>query len=138
MKYKGSISQSYLERDKRIIPDLVRRAKYVVGYPTNLIKIFEVAATLPVKAHYISDDSAIVYVRKRMQGQRHHFVNRYKEQLYESLFTEVRDMQQDGKYASMSLNDTVVIALTRPAPCVGLAPTGIRKIYTQLMTEKRK
>ena len=129
MKHKGSISQAYLERDRRIIPDLVRQAKRIAEYPTNLEKIFKIAATLPVKMYYIADDSAIDYVRRRQCGRHRHFNNPYKQQLYNALYEEVKTLLQHSKYQNLSLRDTVIIALSHPAPCIGLAPTGIRKIY---------
>ena len=138
MKHKGSISQTYLKRDRDTIPEIVRRAKHVVDYPTNLGKIFNVAANLPVNAYYIADDSAIDYVRDRRSGRHRRFSNPYKQRLYESLYEEVEKMVMQTKYREMSMKDVVIIALTHPAPCVGLAPTGIRKIYTRLRYKKQK
>ena len=137
MKHKGSISQSYIERDKLVIPDLVRQAKHIVDYPTSLDKIFRVAATIPVKAFYIADDSAIDYVRRRQNGICRSFANPYKEQLYESFYQEVCRLRQNIRYKNTSLKDLVIIALTHPAPCIGLAPTGIRKIYTRLKAKNK-
>lgn len=138
MKHKGSISQVYIERDRRIIPDLIRRAKYIVSYPTNRKKIFQAAASLPVKNHYISDESAIDYVRSRMRGKHYHFANSHKEQLYNSLYDEVIKMMQDARYKETKLNDIILIALTHPAPCVGLTPMGMYKIYIRLNAKKRQ
>ena len=138
MKHKGSISQAYLERDRRIIPDLVRQAKNIVSYPTDLNTIFKVAATLPVRMFYIADDPAIDYVRCRRDGRQKQFSNPYKQQLYDALYNEVEKMLEQSKYREMSLRDVVIIAMTNTAPCIGLAPTGIRKIYTRLKATRRK
>lgn len=137
MKHKGSISQTYLERDRLIIPDLVRQAKHIVEYPTSLDKIFQVAATLPVNMFYIADDSAIDYVRIRQRGKDRRFKNSYKQQLYNSFYEEFDKLMQHTKYKNLCLKDLVIIALTHPAPCVGLAPNGIRKIYTRLRSKRK-
>lgn len=138
MKHKGSISQNYLERDRRIIPDLVRQAKGIVSYPTDQAAIFKVAATLPVKMFYIADDSAIEYVRGCRKGRRKSFKNPYKQQLYDSLYHEVEKMLEFSRYREMRLRDVVIIAMNNTAPCIGLAPSGIRKIYIRLKSAKRK
>lgn len=131
MKHKGSISQTYLRRDREVLPELYRRAKRVAEYPTSNDSLFRIMADLPVDRYYIADDAAYEYVRKRhLHGFRKKYRTPQKQRLLESLYEEVTRMMGEERYRGLSLKTATVIALMRPAPCVGLSPAGIDKIFS--------
>lgn len=123
MKHKESVSQTYIERDRIVLPDLIRRAKHIATYPTTMKKLYHIAAELPTDKFYISDDAAYDYIRKRLF---HHitptFISPFKQRLFEALYEEVTKMLQYEKYQQMGWKSTTILALGRPAPCVGLTP----------------
>ena len=128
MKYKGHISQTYIRRDNYILPELYKRAKNEAEYPTSLNKIFRIMADLPTDRYYISDDAALIYVRKRyLHGEITQFRTPERQRLYESLYAEVMKMMEEERYKRAGIAETTICALMRPAPCVGLSPEGIRK-----------
>ena len=133
MKHKGAISQIYKTRDEVVVPELYSRAKSEASYPTTTRRLFEIAANLPVDRYYISDYAALEYVRnrvyRRQSKQITHHINPYKHRLFEDLYDTVMKMMREEKYAAMGLTDTVICALLRPAPCVGLTPATIWHMY---------
>ena len=138
MKHNGSISQTYRKRDRMAVLEVYRRAKAVAQYPTTTKKLFEIAANLPVSQFYISDDSALLYVRNRMfRDIKPSFMSPYKQKLFEALYDLVSTMMQDEKYASQGLASTTIIALSRPAPCIGLTPTVIFQKYLKAQQQKK-
>ncbi|MBR0166144.1 MAG: hypothetical protein IJQ13_04620 [Prevotella sp.] len=139
MKHKGSISHTYKRRDAVVIPFLFRKAKMVAEYPTNTHKLFKIAADLPVDRFYISDDAALRYIRKRYyKGKHDKFRSKYKERLFEALYDLVCDMMNDDRYKSKGLATTTMLALLRPAPCVGLTPNEIYLRHLNLRGCNRK
>ena len=139
MKHRGSISQTYLRRDNKAVPDLYRRAKALAEYPTTTMNIFEIAASLPVDTFYIADDAALSYVRSRIYTNvKRTFRNRYKQKLFDALYDEVMKMLEESRYQEMGLAATVIIALSRPAPCVGLTPGALYLTYRRWCIAKRK
>lgn len=123
MKHKGSISHAYKRRDTVVIPFLFRKAKQIAEYPTNIHKLFKIAADLPVDRFYISDDAAVRYVYKRYNKKKHKIHrSEYKERLFEALYNLVCSMMAEDKYRKLGLTTTTILALSRPAPCVGLSP----------------
>lgn len=122
MKHKKSVSVAYIERDSRMIPELVRRAKRIAPYPTSMKNIYHIAAELPTDKFYIGDDAACDYIRKRIQNITPKFLSPYKQKLFEALYEEVTYMMKSEKYQKMGLKSTTLLALARPAPCVGLTP----------------
>lgn len=138
MKRKGHISQTYLRRDNVVLPELYMRAKRFVSYPTSINKIFQLMAELPTDRYYISDDAAMSYIRKRMfHGEEPKFNTKERQRLYESFYNEVSTMMEQEKYKRLGLVETTVIALMRPAPCVGLSPSGIWRKYYQKQRRKQ-
>lgn len=138
MKHCGSISQTYRKRDRMAVLDVYRRAKALAEYPTTTKKLFEIAARLPVSQFYISDDSALLYVRNRMfRGIRPSLMNPYKQKLFEALYDLVCSMMKEEKYSSQGLASTTIIALSRPAPCIGLTPTVIYQKYLKALQHKK-
>lgn len=138
MKRKGHISQTYVKRDYEVLPELFRRAKRQATYPTSTDKIFRIMATLPTDRYYICDDAALLYVRQRMlQGKEPTFRTKEKQRLYDALYQEVTAMMKEEKYASMGIAGTVICALMRPAPCVGLSPEGIGVVFHRKLRKRR-
>ncbi len=136
MKHKGSVSQTYLARDKKVLPELICQAKHLATYPISTMKLYHIAANLPTDKFYIADDAAYFYILKRVLNNINvTFKNSYKQRLYEAFYQEVTKMMKESKYATMSLKDISLLALDRPAPCVGLAPWGIWKA---LLRQRKK
>jgi len=132
MKHKNSISQTYIKRDKEAIPKLFRRAKEIAEYPTTTKRLFEIVADLPTQQFYVADDAAMSYIRKRvMHGEHKKFRNPYKQRLFDALYEEVISMLKEEKYKAMGLKNTVICALSRPAPCIGLTPFVIFRLYVR-------
>lgn len=139
MKHKGSVSHTYRRRDAVVIPFLFRKAKAIADYPTNTHKLFKIASELPVDRYYISDDAALRYIRNRYyKGKQAKFRSRYKEQIFESLYDLVSDMMKEEKYKTAGLATTTIMALSRPAPCVGLTPNEIYLRHLNLRGYNRK
>lgn len=123
MKHKKSVSQTYIERDRKVLPDLMRKAKHLATYPTTMSKLCRIAAELPTDRFYISDDAAFAYVRKRFyHGIEPKFISPFKQRLFEALYEEVLEMMSHEKYRKMGLKSTIILALEHKAPCVGLTP----------------
>lgn len=136
MKHKGSVSQTYMDRDKKVLPELICQAKHLATYPISTMKLYHIAAELPTDKFYIADDAAYFYILKRVLNNVNvTFKNSYKQKLYDALYTEVTKMMKESKYAGMSLKNITILALCRPAPCVGLAPWGIWKA---LLRQRKK
>lgn len=139
MKKKGDISHDYIYRDRVVLPDLIRRARRIVEYPTNAMKIYHVAAELPVRRFYISDDAAAAFIRSHVyKGVRPTFTSRYKQRLYDALFDEVSRMLCDSRYRDMDIGSVVSIALTHPAPCVGISPFVIMRTVSLIRKKNGK
>lgn len=139
MKHKGSVSQTYLSRDEKVLPDLIRQAKHLATYPISTIKLYQIAADLPTDKFYIADDAAYEYILKRMfRGVEVAFNNHYKQRLYDAFFEEVSKMMKQETYKKMSVKNVTILALSRPAPCVGLAPWGIWKALLRQRKKKNE
>lgn len=139
MKHRGSISQTYLRRDNKAVPDLYKRARSMAEYPTTTISIFEIAATLPVDAFYIADDAALSYIRCRVyNNEKRTFRNRYKQQLFDALYEQVEAMMRQSRYQEMGLAATVIVALSKPAPCIGLTPMALYQTYRRWCIANRR
>lgn len=137
MKHGGSVSQTYIERDRKVLPGLIRRAKHLAKYPTTSWEIVRIAVQLPTEKFYISDDAAYEYIRKRVCANIPiRFNNQYKQKLYEAFYEEVMKMKRDERYSNMRLKDITILALARPAPCVGLAPWGLWKAMRKVKNKK--
>lgn len=136
MKRKGHISQTYIKRDRDVLPMLYRRAKQQADYPTSVDKIFNIMSELPTDRFYIADDAALFYVRKRyFHNEEVCFRTPQKQKLFNALYDEVLLMMQEEKYKALGLQATTICALMRPAPCVGLSPVGISKIFRRRKKE---
>lgn len=134
MRHKGSVSQVNIERDK-IALLLYRKAKHIAEWPTKTMRLCEIAATMPVKGYYISEEFATRYVCQRLYHKRvRTFTNPYKQQLYESLYEKVMQLKDTKRYSGASLPTCVIAALASDAPCIGLTP---RNIYMLLPGKKR-
>jgi hypothetical protein len=133
MKHQKSVTQTYIERDRKVLPELIRRAKHQASYPTSANKLYHIAAELPTDKFYIGDDAACEYIRKRFLHQVHpKFISPYKQRLFDALYDEVVKMKESEKYRSMGLKDVTLLALGHQAPCVGLTPYIIGlKIFRQ-------
>lgn len=139
MKHKGSISHTYKRRDAVAIPLLFRKAKTVAEYPISIPKLLKIAADLPVDRFYITDDAALRYVRKRFYGRKRlTYRSKYKERLFDALYEQVCLMMGEDKYRKEGLATTTILALSRPAPCVGLTPNEIYLRYLKLRGNNRK
>ena len=137
MKHRGAVSQTYIERDNRVLPDLIRRAKHIATYPTSSKKLLHIAAELPTDKFYIADDAALHYIYKRhLHNIRPHFINPYKERLYNALYQEVVEMMKREDYCRLGLKTVTILALSRPAPCVGMTPRGIGNIISNIRCRK--
>lgn len=139
MKHNGSVSQIYVERDRKILPDLIRRAKHLATYPVNMNTLYRIAADLPTDKFYISDDAAYSYMRKRIfRGIEPKFTSPYKQKLFESLYEEVMKMLDTEKYRQLGWKTTTMLALAHPAPCVGLTPYMIGETILRRQRNKHK
>lgn len=126
MKRKGHISQTLIRRDRIILPELYRRAKRLATYPTSAMNIYHIMTTLPTDRFYISDDAALAYIRKIFfHNIQPTFRTPERRKLYEALYKEVQEMMKEEKYQKLGLNTTTILALMRPAPCVGLSARAI-------------
>lgn len=137
MKHKNSVSQIYIERNRKALPAIIRRAKHLATYPTTMKKIYHIAAELPTDRFYISDDAAYDYIRKRLlHNMKPKFVNPFKQRLFESLYEEVTQMMEMEKYQKMGWRNTTILALSKPAPCIGIPPETIKNIVS--ITRRKK
>lgn len=128
MKHRGSISQSYISRQEAIIR-LYHEAKQKVSWPTTVGRLCEYIANAPVSEHYISDDAALAYVRKRfLHGIHPRFNSAYKQRLYDRFYEIFLEMRKEPEYERMPFGDVARLALMRPANCVGLTPNAIECI----------
>lgn len=137
-RHKASVSQIYIERDKKVLPDLIRHAKHLATYPTTMNALYQIAAELPTRRFYVGDDAAIWYMRRRLFYKKiPKFINPYKQRLFEALYEEVTKMLETEKYQTMGWKDTTLLALLRPAPCVGLTPSVIGILTREPNRKKR-
>lgn len=135
MRHKGSISHINLERDK-VVPILYRKAKTMVEWPADTMKICKKAATLPVSEFYISLDAAVEYVRKRYYySRKKRFRSEYKQQLYEALYDRFLEIVEKDENINRSLPELVSMAISSPAPCSGLTPY---KLYCTMLRLRKK
>lgn len=137
-RHKGSISQVNVERD-RMAAVLYKEAKRVASWPTNTMRLCEIAAGMPTTEFYISEEFAVRYVRKRIYaGVVQSFTNKYKQKLYEALFDRVLELRKQDKYREASLPVIVQAAIMTPAPCLGLTPRNIYMILPKREYPLRK
>ena len=128
MKHKKSISQTYIDRNRRVLPELVRQAKRIASYPTTMKQLCHIAAELPTDRFYISDDAAYEYIRKRvLKNKKKKFRHVFRERIYEALYEQVLKLKKMEKYKDMDWKNITILALSQPAPCVGLTPYIIQK-----------
>lgn len=138
MKHRACVSQTYIERDRVTLPLLLRKAKHLATYPTTMTKLYHIVADLPTEKFYISDDAACEYMRKRLlHNIKPKFFSPYKQRLFDALYDEVIKMLQIKKYQDMGWKNTTILALGRPAPCVGLTPYIIGLRIRKLHKNKR-
>ena len=138
-RHKASVSQIYIERDKKVLPDLIRHAKHLATYPTTMNALYQIAADLPTKRFYVGDDAAIWYMRRRLFYKKTpKFINPYKQRLFEALYEEVMKMMNSEKYSTMGWKNTTILALSHPAPCVGLTPFVIGILFREHKRQKRQ
>ena len=137
-RHKASVSQIYIERDRKVLPNLIRRAKHHATYPTTMNALYKIAAELPTERFYIGDDAAIWYMRRRLfYDETPKFINPYKQRLFEALYDKVTQMMKSEKYREIGWRNTTLLALLYPAPCVGLTPYVIGTIYREPKRQKR-
>lgn len=137
-RHKGSISQINVERD-RMAAVLYREAKRIASWPTSTMRLCEIAANMPTKEFYISEEFAVRYVRKRIYaGVAQSFTNKFKQKLYEALFDRVVELRKREKYREASLPAVVQAAIMTPAPCLGLTPRNIYMILPKRVYPLRK
>lgn len=127
MRHKNSISQVNKERDAEV-RRLVNRATELAGKPATIERVCQIAVNLPVSKFYISDYWAVRYVKDRLQGKRRTFNNKHKSVLYNALFGVVNRMLQNPRYAHLSVERVVYMALETPAPTIGLSESFIRHV----------
>ena len=138
MKHKGAISQVYRKRDEIIVPQLFTKAKQLSSYPTTMERLFKIAAEIPVDQYYLSDDTAVLYIRNRIfRGINKIHNSPYKQRLFESLYQKVCDLRKNERYKSRGLDYVTMLALQCQAPCVGLSPAVMLQKYLQLKNKKR-
>ncbi len=138
MKHKGAVSQTYIERDYHVLPELIRRAKHIATYPITSRGLFKLAANLPTEKFYITDDAALLYINKRcIHGIIPHFTSPYKRKLFNALYEEVMKMKKSEKYKDMGLRHITILALNHPAPCVGMRPRAIEQRISEIRCEKK-
>ena len=130
MKHKNSITQAYRSRNSNIIPRLFSKAKKLAEYPTTTKRLFEIAADLPVDRFYISDDAALEYMRNRYyRGIAKKFKNPYKSKLFEAFYETFCEMMKEERYSGEKISTVAILALSRPAPCIGMAPRKMHQRY---------
>ena len=130
MKHKNSVTQINIERDKEII-QLYNKARKIAGSPATTHRICEIAANLPASQFYISDYWALRYIKDRSRGKRRRFRNPRKQTLYNALFDTFRNLRRKNEYTSLPLESVVDIALTQPAPFIGLNPESIHRLLSK-------
>ena len=134
MRHKGSVSQINLDREK-IIPALYRKAKAVASWPTNVMKLCEIAAGLPVTKFYISFDSALYYVRSRFYYKKNKkFTDPFRQKLYDAFYDRFLELKESPAHKEKKIPDVVLLALLSPAPTCGLSPL---RIYYILLKNKK-
>lgn len=137
MKHKGSISQVNIARNL-MAERLFREAKRVASWPTNTMRLCEIAANLPVREFYIAEEAALAYIRKRINtGVSPSFVTPYKQRLYDALYERVRELQQQERYADVPLTVVVGAALASSAPCLGVTPRSLYLLITHKKYKKK-
>ncbi len=136
MKHKGSITDTYIHRDNVVLPALFRKAKEVASYPTTMKELCQIAASLPVPYFCISYDAALDYIRNRLlHGRIKRFKTEYKNQLFEALYQTVLSLMEDGR---RDIKKVTLLALDKPAPCVGISPVCIMNKLYDLKNKKFK
>lgn len=138
MKHKGSISQINVARN-RMAERLFHKAKRIASWPTNTMRLCEMAALMPVEEFYLPEENALTYVRRRvLRGDTMKFTNKYKQQLYDALFERVKELWKREKYSNASIPVVVAAALSTPAPCLGLSPRNIYMLIPHRKYPKKK
>ncbi len=138
MRHKGSVSQVNKKRNETLL-HLFSKAKRMVSWPTNMCKICETIADMPVKEFYISDEAATVYVRQRYyHGERKKFRSKQRQRLYDALYSKVLELKRQPKYKEHPINSIVSTALLHPAPCIGLEPMVIYSFLPHKPKRKKK
>ncbi len=129
MKHKNSVTQVNIERDREIVT-LYNRAKAIAGSPTTTHRICQIAANLPASQFYISDYWALRYIKDRCKGKRRRFRNRRKQTLYNALYDTYRNLSRRHEYVSLPMESVVDIALSQPAPFIGISPDTIHRLLS--------
>lgn len=120
MKHKNSISQVNIERDRELLR-MFRVAKKNVPWPTSVNKLCDYVIRMPASRFYISEEMAVRYVRKRMNGRQRPFRNHRKCALYEAFYREFLLVKSHPDNADLPLFVLVYRALQRPAPFIGVS-----------------
>jgi len=136
MRHKNSVSQINLERDKELLR-IFRKATELAGNPATLVRIFTIAACLPVSKFYISDYWACRYIHNRLKGKAKKFKNRHKQILYNALFAEYCQLSKRAENRNKSFETLVDMALERPAPIIGLSPHSLKDIIRYRLNIKQ-
>ncbi len=126
MRHVNSVSQVNKERDKEIIL-LYNRAREIVGTPATIDRICKIAANMSVSKFYISDEAAMRYIQDRKAGRPRTFRNKYKRTLYNALFDTYRYLSKRKEYTACSMARIIDIALSQPAPFIGLSPDTLQR-----------
>lgn len=135
MKHKNSVTQTYIKRDRDVLPMLFRQAVAAATFPTTMRKLCTIAATLPTPFFCISDDAALDYTRKRyLNGIEKKFKSPYKQRLYNAFWEKFCEIKNECP--QMSLQSAVFRALSCPAPCVGLTPWIIQFKVSRIINRK--
>ena len=126
MRHVNSVSQVNKERDDEIIK-LYNRAKAIVGTPATIERICNIAANMSVSRFYISEEWAIRYIKDRMNGKVRNYRNRRKRTLYNALYDSYRYYARKKEYAEWSTARIIDLALSQPAPFIGLSPDTLQR-----------
>lgn len=136
MKHKNNITQTYIRRDREVLPKLFSQALKAATYPTTMRQVSNIAATLPTPFFCIADDAALDYARKRfLNGTVKHFRSPYKQRLYDAFWEKFVAIKKECP--ALSLQSAVLRALSCPAPCVGLTPWIIQFKVSRILNKKK-
>jgi len=131
VRHKGCISQVNIKRDKAIL-SLYRQAMNIVEWPTDCMKICEIAANLPAPEFFISEETALVYIRDRyINNKNHRFNSPYRQRLYDALYQRFVSLREVPSNSNKDILSLVLEALQSQAPCIGITPQWIYYVITR-------
>lgn len=132
-KKKKGRTQIVEERNE-YIRILWKRAKKEATYPTTFCQLTEMMASMPTDRYFISEEQAywlvVGHKVKRMK-------NKYKDILFKSFLDLYNDLLLMDKYRNMSKYKVIAIALSHPAPCIGLYPVTIGRIVNKFSPQNQ-